>query len=212
MSEPTTPAVPAGWYPDPAGSTQQRWWDGTKWTDHLQAPYTPAASGAVAGALKAPEGTKAYNVWIWLVVLLPYVTLPFLFFLDFSSMFTPAMMNDPDAMMSSQLAFYTSPAYLGLVFGGLITTVLVIIFAYKDWKELKAAGVPQPFHWAFVFLNLVIGPVYAIGRAVIVKRRTGHGSAVLWVTIGLIVLTIIIVIVWSAMLISQVMQTVVPTY
>jgi hypothetical protein len=25
---------PAGWYPDHAG--QQRWWDGTRWTEHTQ--------------------------------------------------------------------------------------------------------------------------------------------------------------------------------
>jgi hypothetical protein len=29
------PAVPPGWYPDPAGSAQQRYWDGTRWTEHL---------------------------------------------------------------------------------------------------------------------------------------------------------------------------------
>lgn len=27
---------PPGWYVDPAGSTHQRWWDGTTWTDHYQ--------------------------------------------------------------------------------------------------------------------------------------------------------------------------------
>ncbi len=24
-----------GWYPDPAGEADHRWWDGGKWTDHL---------------------------------------------------------------------------------------------------------------------------------------------------------------------------------
>lgn len=28
---------PAGWYADPHGSGGQRWWDGTTWTEHLQA-------------------------------------------------------------------------------------------------------------------------------------------------------------------------------
>lgn len=42
-----------GWYADPAGSTQLRWWDGTQWTDQYRAgeatPHgaTPAAAAPV---------------------------------------------------------------------------------------------------------------------------------------------------------------------
>ena len=31
----TTPSVPADWYKDPAGRFEFRYWDGTKWTEHV---------------------------------------------------------------------------------------------------------------------------------------------------------------------------------
>ncbi|MBO3741177.1 DUF2510 domain-containing protein [Actinoplanes flavus] len=38
---------PAGWYADPSGLPAQRWWDGGKWTDHIQpgGPPTPPPNG-----------------------------------------------------------------------------------------------------------------------------------------------------------------------
>lgn len=35
--------APAGWYPDPDDSSQQRYWDGSQWTDH-RTPATPTTS------------------------------------------------------------------------------------------------------------------------------------------------------------------------
>jgi hypothetical protein len=29
------PAVPAGWYADPAGRIELRYWDGGAWTEHV---------------------------------------------------------------------------------------------------------------------------------------------------------------------------------
>jgi hypothetical protein len=29
------PASPPGWYPDPQGSPRRRYWDGSRWTEHL---------------------------------------------------------------------------------------------------------------------------------------------------------------------------------
>jgi Protein of unknown function (DUF2510) len=52
MSDVTNP-VP-GWYPDPQGSGQQRWWDGTQWTSQFQ-PAGPAY-GAGAGYYPAQAG------------------------------------------------------------------------------------------------------------------------------------------------------------
>jgi Protein of unknown function (DUF2510) len=32
---PTSPSVPAGWYTDPAGRYDLRYWDGSAWTEHV---------------------------------------------------------------------------------------------------------------------------------------------------------------------------------
>jgi len=49
---PTTP--PAGWYPDPAGGTQLRWWDGSTWIDGtgtVPAPVPRSHRGMVVAIL-----------------------------------------------------------------------------------------------------------------------------------------------------------------
>lgn len=33
---PSTTAAPAGWYRDPLGIPQLRWWNGIAWTNHIQ--------------------------------------------------------------------------------------------------------------------------------------------------------------------------------
>ena len=42
---PQPSSVPAGWYHDPAGSANMRWWDGYRWSDHL-APANAVGIGA----------------------------------------------------------------------------------------------------------------------------------------------------------------------
>jgi len=57
---PTSPAsaVPAGWYPDPQGSFQQRWWNGTAWTNEF-AQYRPTLNYTPAVQLAADQASPA---------------------------------------------------------------------------------------------------------------------------------------------------------
>ena len=50
-----TPPTPPGWYPDPGGGPQQRYWDGAQWTDTLAPGGTPspAAPGSTGWAVLA---------------------------------------------------------------------------------------------------------------------------------------------------------------
>jgi hypothetical protein len=195
-------STPAGWFPDPSGGPAQRWWDGTQWTDHTSNPYAPAT------VLTAPAGTRVYNVWIWLVIFLPYVTLPFLFSADFSQFFDNIDYSNPNSSQQVQLQMFTSPVFLLLSVGGWVVSAAVVLCAWLDWRWLKAAGVPKPFHWAFAFINLAGYPVYAIGRAIVTRRRTGTGLAVLWVTIASIVVSFIISIAWVASFMATVFSQV----
>jgi Protein of unknown function (DUF2510) len=44
--------TPAGWYPDPENAGQQRYWDGTQWTEHR----TPPPKGGLSTAAKVLIG------------------------------------------------------------------------------------------------------------------------------------------------------------
>ena len=51
--QPIAPApreIPAGWYPDPEGKPQSRYWDGDTWTDQLGPLLPPAPAQPVPAA------------------------------------------------------------------------------------------------------------------------------------------------------------------
>jgi hypothetical protein len=55
-----TTQTPSGWYPDPYGSPQLRWWDGSQWTDATHSTDAPAGQSASqapqTGPLPQPTG------------------------------------------------------------------------------------------------------------------------------------------------------------
>lgn len=59
--------TPAGWYPDPSGSNNVRYWDGAQWTEHVGAAPPPQPSidqqvnqtvDSVASAFQNSEGSE----------------------------------------------------------------------------------------------------------------------------------------------------------
>jgi hypothetical protein len=225
----TNGQTPAGWYADPSGSQQLRWWDGVQWTEH----YTPSAQAAPAQAAPAaqpqpaqpyatagapygqtytqqrPElapGAKIYNVFIWLVVALPFVPVLLLPFWNPLSGLSIVETRDGQFRAYSDPNMWLSPLYFVILGVSFLANALVVVFAYLDYRDLERKGVVRPFHWAWSFFTF-LNPgflVYIIGRSVIVRRVThGRGLAPIWVTIGLYVLTIIIGIAWVATLFSN---------
>ena len=196
----TNPTTPAGWYQDPTEPAGSRWWDGIQWTDHYQQPYDPAAP---VTSPSAPAGTRAHTPWIWLIVFLPYLTLPLFFAVDFGSMVDGLTANDPGYANRAQFELLTSPVYIVSVLAGWVTYGLCVLFAFLDHKELMTRAVPRPFHWAWTFLW---SPAYVIGRSVIVRRRTGRGIAPMWAAIGMLAVSMVVSIVLLVVVFSALFQ------
>lgn len=278
----------AGWYPDPAGSPRQRWWDGSSWTDSLRdapaaaaatppatppaaptppvvPPVTPPAAperpaygetssgqatsyGTTASGQSAPEAQAPYqqapyqqspyqqpsgqqqpayqqqpygqqpsaapqqrdpgivtsNPWIWVVVLLPLLSALSIFLLPVSSIVDMSMASTygPQSSMGMSTAYLVGLGAVQVV--GFLIYAAIVVFAFLDFRQLKKAGLQRPFHWAWAFLAAPY--VYVIGRSVVVKRVTGGGLLPLWIFIGVVVVSFLIVIGWTSALFSQMMQ------
>ncbi|MGX5680063.1 DUF2510 domain-containing protein [Schumannella luteola] len=177
-----TPLPAAGWYPDPAGSGRSRWWDGTRWTDNVQVPYSAAVGGA-APDLRAPDATSPHTFWIWAMVgLIGLLILPS-FLVDYSTASVT-----PDQVLSGDYPPVT-PGELAQTALGWLGAALFVLFGVLDYRALSARGVPKPFHWAWGFFSLLTPLVYIIGRSVVVKRRTGSGLSPIWVAVALTLLS-----------------------
>lgn len=196
---------PAGWYPDPAGSGMQRWWDGARWTDNRQWPSAPAFQGG-AGLdpnAKVAPGTPVYTPWIWLIVLLPllsYALLPWVIRETMGQM--ESIMTSTQYGTTTRFGMSTlGPANVVSQLLGWVIWGVTVLFAWLDYRTLRMRGFVRPFHWAFAFIP---APVYAIGRSVVARRRSGRGIAPMWVAIGMLALGLIVTIVFVVATVSAV--------
>jgi hypothetical protein len=101
--------VVAGWYPDPAGTPQMRWWSGESWTDHLAPVAQPVEIAQTATAEPASSAPAE-----------PY---------RFDSSPSAPLRYDPTTKISTNGPISNRPAWLSLGLGivalGLVVAHLV---------------------------------------------------------------------------------------
>jgi hypothetical protein len=186
--------IPAGWYPDPAGSENKRWWDGTQWTTHLQEPepapalpafgnYVPADQRPVTALPIADAGTAYTRAGWWLAFSPVWIVIPQII-----------VVESITSLISATAATQYSAFAPGLGLLNLVLWVVLVALAYSDHKKLLAAGNETAAAPWWVLLTPI---VYLILRAQHVRQyATGAWSLVIWwivavfVTPGLGVLAI----------------------
>jgi len=163
-----------------------RWWSGADWTEHVAAPYSMGA--AVRPAL--PADRPVYSVFIWLVVLLPLLSVVALLF------YRPNVDYLSSGSLSSSVypASMFTPAYFLIGLLGWAVYGASVFFAYRDVVWLRKQGVVRPFHWAWTFL---LSWVYVIAAP--------RGRAPIWVLIVVIAVSFAIWIGWTVNLMSGMM-------
>lgn len=158
MPEPVNP--PPGWYADPSGEPQNRWWDGATWQDATQQFVAHPISNAPAPYL-FDSSIDMWTVNAWLLSLIPLGLVAL-------------------RIIHLALAGSAESAVVELV-GTYSLIILPVVFGFFDYRTLLQRGFDRPFHWAWGFFGAV---VYVVGRAAVAQQRTGHGLGPLWVFLG----------------------------
>ena len=203
--------IPAGYYPDPAGSPQQRWWNGTSWGDLQPASPSPAPTPAPApapygsaqpyapmqpyGSMQPYDASQPYYAAAGLRApegTNPTTTQawimafwPLLGFLDLGITVALGGFSYESLTSTTTTISIATLASYGFTF---LTWLGFAALAFADHRELKRRGIPQPFPWGWGFLGIV----YIIGRSVVVRSRTGRGLTPLFIWIGAVVLNWIV--------------------
>lgn len=201
----TSGHAPAGWYTDPTNSQQLRWWDGTAWGEqiHMQGLETPRMPSQHVSASNVrpllPEGTKIHSVFVWLLAVWPAIASILLMIWSFY--FASSLSAIPHELWRYLETDYMGSGTAGVlflstlgVFVGLFFWLIVVLFAFFDYRFLKRQGVVRPFHWAWTILDPII---YIIGRGVVLYKVTPKkGLAPIWTWIGANVVGALFLLTW----------------
>jgi hypothetical protein len=174
MTDTTRITIVAGWYSDPAGSGQLRWWSGVAWTEYLAPRPVAVSPTPVLDAFAGPATTVAEATpdipltptrWrtgsSWLLALTPIIYL--VVYLGGLPAFAEVN-NVRGLILTVGVALF-------------LPTVFVVIFTAVDWSRLGRFGYrSRPNPW----LLFLTPAVYLLSRSRKIRRATGHGSAPLW--------------------------------
>jgi Domain of unknown function (DUF4328)/Protein of unknown function (DUF2510) len=162
---------PAGWFRDPAGSPQLRWWDGSRWTDHTH-PYPAAHRGPDPRHSLEEERTIArwarHAVVAYGFVVAITGALMFRLFVPMRELMQDAIAN-PQAMPSPEtmdpFTGTNAGALAGMQLVGLLSWLFLIAFLMWLYRAATAAahlGLPARRSpgwavgsWFIPFLNFV---------------------------------------------------------
>jgi hypothetical protein len=144
MSDPNAALPVAGWYPDPEHDTQDRWWDGTSWSDHRRprgaVVGTPAATSAAPAYAYVPAGTaNPYGTDVSPyggAPLQPYTGQPYPYgYAPQAPQNTPALVGFILALVGFGIGIFT---YGMLALAGGIVSIVGLVKAGK----MRRAGLP----------------------------------------------------------------------
>ncbi|TPX04575.1 hypothetical protein FJ656_11140, partial [Schumannella luteola] len=127
-----------------------------------------------------PPGTRVDGVWIWLLVVVPWVLASTVYLFDIRVVFDALWVGDTDAALGHVLLHASL-----LLASSLATIALALLFAARDARRLRTLGVARPFPWGFA---AIAGLVYLVGRQVVLRKVVRASPAPLIVSITLYVL------------------------
>jgi hypothetical protein len=149
-------------------------------------------------------------VWIWLIVLLPLLSIfPAFIYLDqmlrgmvglVATLTSDGPPLDAERLLAAELGLLFSPWFLVAMVVGWGTSALCVWFGALDSRELERRGFADPFPWPWMLLSSL---VYLIGRRVAVRRQGGRGSEPLFVMIAVQVAIFLATMIWVLVLIVQ---------
>jgi len=171
---------PAGWYPDPEGTPRRRWWNGAAWTADLHYPEPPVY-GRVAPTRTLGPDTPVYTAFIWIIALLPVLSLVNAASTDLTAAFNAGLTRGSTGATTATDAFSQ--------FLSIAVYAATITLAYFDRRRLIADGFTRPFHWTWAFLY---SGIYVIGRSIVVRNQAVRGLTPIWVWTGIVVVTTLV--------------------